>query len=122
MRAPFDTKCDLKTGPGAAVPNHVYAIKVPCRLVLDNLGDEVGKFLGSQSHYLTIDAVQPSGALFTVAVGGYDVDCTAADRVAIPNGAAFAWGVLWTELVTPDVGTPYWRVHLTPIPDPDGRY
>jgi len=122
MRGPFNTTCDVWSGPTAVPPNFLKAANIPCRLVVENLEHPIPKFLLKRTHYLTIDAFMPLGAAIQDPGIGFTIDCRLADRIAVPTGVAVNYGVLFVELVTPNVGTNYYRVHLVALPDPGGDY
>lgn len=122
MRAPFDTTCDITSGPDWTPANTMYAVNVPCRLVLDDQIVQHFKYIDRQTHYMTLDQLLPTGRTIVHGPPNWTIDAGFGDRVSIPSGTAPAWGILWIETITPTTGTPYHRCHLVALPDPDGEW
>jgi len=113
-RAPFDTTCDLYTGPGTASPG-TFIGTFPCRLVVEDGIEPVGTGNRDIPYYLTIDAYQPRGAWTAPFFG---MDAALSDQVAVPSGTMPQWWVLYTDHIIWRGQAEYFRSYLVDLPIP----
>lgn len=113
--APFDTTCDLWTGPGDTPPNHLYYTG-PCRLVR-NERFQIAFGPGiPRGYYLTHSGSASLGPRLTDSAGRLLVDYGFAARVAVPAGSAPRFVVLYMEVAWSPVFFPnYFRANLALI-------
>lgn len=115
MRAAFNSTCDVMTGPAGVPPNTVVATNVPCRIVSDALIVRRSKVMSRETAHVTMDAHEPTGMMLGMGATDYSGDTDTHDLLAIPSGAAFDWHVVWVEVITPNVGSIYFRVYVAPL-------
>jgi hypothetical protein len=117
-RAPLNTSADLWTGPGAAVPNTLYAT-ITARLVLDP------NFLCSticnrpRIAWLTsLACPNPPQAPPIAILGQLSIVPATADQIAVPSGTPVRFWVVDVERCQTRGGTPYCRAWLARLPLP----
>lgn len=115
-RADYDATCDIIDGPGTATPGNIRHSNVPCRVVADLIVFQREKWLEQDVAYVTMDESDVHAIIQAAGPPGPQVLEDECDRLAIPSGVAANHTVLWTERVTPDPSTTYYRAHVRMSP------
>lgn len=116
MRAPFNTTCDIVSGPYSVLPGTVRVGGLPCRFILQNQISNV-----PPSHkpwqdvfaYVTMETDFPA-TFASVNLGGgrYDVKFAGMEALVIPSGGAITYYPVLVEEVLPASGLLYYRCHV----------
>lgn len=114
MRRVFNTSCDLYYGPDSPYGSGLY-FSCPCRLVPQRPIETVGWGAPLLPFWLTLDAVEPTGAWTT---RGFGMNAGLADQVAVPAGDAPRWWIVYVDQVIYGALTPYYRAYLADLPLP----
>lgn len=113
-RGPFNTTCDVFHGPRGAIPNALRGSN-SCRLVMQNGIMLIGNNKPVRVAWVTMEAVTPVGAWIPPA---FSFDPGVADQIAVPQGTAKRFWVLYVDAVIWNGQPLYKRACLAELPIP----
>lgn len=113
-RAPFDTTCDVWTGPNDPSPGVLLGTGA-CRFVPVDAIFQSGASSPNVKGWVTMDFLIPSGMFVAPFL---TVDAGAANQIAIPSGTSPIYWIVWVERIDWQGQPIYYRASVVDLPLP----